>query len=60
MWFRMLSARYEVDGRCLKEGGRERSVWWKKLVRLSNIVDFVGELTRIYGMKLVTGIIYIF
>jgi len=31
LWFRVLSARYGVEWGCVREGGREASVWWSDI-----------------------------
>ncbi|PNX65480.1 cysteine-rich receptor-like protein kinase, partial [Trifolium pratense] len=31
MWFRVLAARYGVEGGRLRVGGRHRSVWWREI-----------------------------
>ncbi|MCI71223.1 receptor-like kinase, partial [Trifolium medium] len=41
LWFRVLAARYAVEGGRLKEGGRTGSSWWREI---SKICDGVGGL----------------
>jgi len=31
LWYRVLNARYGEEGRRLREGGRDSSVWWRML-----------------------------
>ncbi|PNY15039.1 cysteine-rich receptor-like protein kinase, partial [Trifolium pratense] len=33
-WFRVLAARYGVEGGRLREGGRKGSVWWREIARI--------------------------
>jgi hypothetical protein len=41
MWFRVLPARYAVEGGRVREGGRRGSAWWREMVRIR---DGVGGL----------------
>ncbi|MCI61049.1 hypothetical protein A2U01_0082305, partial [Trifolium medium] len=34
LWFRVLVARYGLEGGRLCEGGRRGSVWWREIVRI--------------------------
>ncbi|PNX58434.1 DNA-directed RNA polymerase, partial [Trifolium pratense] len=34
LWFRVLAARYGVEGGGLRVGGRSRSVWWREIARI--------------------------
>ncbi|PNX57520.1 hypothetical protein L195_g058736, partial [Trifolium pratense] len=34
LWFRMLAARYGVEGGRLRDGGRRGSVWWREIARI--------------------------
>jgi hypothetical protein len=34
LWFEVLVARYGVEGRRLRDGGRKGSSWWRKIVRI--------------------------
>ncbi|KAK2382749.1 hypothetical protein QL285_070265 [Trifolium repens] len=34
MWFRVLAARYGVEGDRVREGGRKGSAWWREMVRI--------------------------
>ncbi|CAJ2647682.1 unnamed protein product [Trifolium pratense] len=40
LWFRVLAARYGVEGGRLRDGGRRGSLWWREIV---SIRDGVGE-----------------
>ncbi|XP_045797575.1 uncharacterized protein LOC123891718 [Trifolium pratense] len=40
LWFRVLVARYGLEGGSLREGGQRGSVWWRELVRIR---EGVGE-----------------
>ncbi|CAJ2678808.1 unnamed protein product [Trifolium pratense] len=41
LWFRVLAARYGVEGGRLRVGGRRGSVWWREIARIR---DGEGEL----------------
>ena len=34
LWFRLLAARYGLEGGRLQPGGREGSVWWREMVKI--------------------------
>ncbi|PNX62744.1 cysteine-rich receptor-like protein kinase [Trifolium pratense] len=34
MWFRVLAARYRVEGGRLRDGGRRGSLWWRERVSI--------------------------
>ncbi|PNX70724.1 receptor-like kinase, partial [Trifolium pratense] len=40
MWFRVLAARYGVEGGRLRDGGRRGSLWWREI---ASIREGVGE-----------------
>ncbi|CAJ2632329.1 unnamed protein product [Trifolium pratense] len=40
LWFRVLAARYGIEGGILRAGGQRGSVWWRELVRIR---EGVGE-----------------
>ncbi|MCI81228.1 putative non-LTR retroelement reverse transcriptase related, partial [Trifolium medium] len=39
LWFRVLAARYGVEGGRVKEGGRRGSTWWREIVRIREGAD---------------------
>jgi len=43
LWFRVLSARYGV------EGGREASVWWRNVSALRIKEWFIGNISQVVG-----------
>jgi len=49
LWFRMLSARYGVEGGRLKGGGRETSLWWRDLYALCREEWFIDHVSRSVG-----------
>ncbi|MCI34428.1 alpha-1 6-xylosyltransferase, partial [Trifolium medium] len=34
LWFRVLTARYGVEGGRLQDGGRRGSSWWREITRI--------------------------
>ncbi|PNY05954.1 receptor-like kinase [Trifolium pratense] len=42
LWFRVLAARYRVEGGKVGEGGRRGSEWWREIVRIHKGFDGVG------------------
>jgi hypothetical protein len=34
LWYRVLVARYEVEGGRVRDGGRRGSSWWKEIMRI--------------------------
>ncbi|MCI88104.1 hypothetical protein A2U01_0109390, partial [Trifolium medium] len=34
MWFRVLAARYGVEGGRLQVGGRRKSLWWREIASI--------------------------
>ncbi|GAU49469.1 hypothetical protein TSUD_91410 [Trifolium subterraneum] len=43
LWFRVLAARYELDGGRLREGGRRWSSWWREIARLREGGELEGR-----------------
>ncbi|GAU13906.1 hypothetical protein TSUD_262330 [Trifolium subterraneum] len=44
LWFRVLAARYGVERRWMREGGRNGSSWWREIVRIRDGVERYGRL----------------
>jgi hypothetical protein len=42
MWFRVLTARYEVERGRLGDGGRRGSSWWREIVSIRDGVGGIG------------------
>ncbi|MCI60182.1 hypothetical protein A2U01_0081437, partial [Trifolium medium] len=42
LWFRVLAARYGVEGGRLRDGGRRGSSWWREIARIKDGVDGPG------------------
>ncbi|CAJ2632912.1 unnamed protein product [Trifolium pratense] len=42
LWFRVLAARYGVEGGRLRDGGRRGSSWWREIARIREGVDESG------------------
>jgi hypothetical protein len=49
LWYRVLSARYGTEGGCVREGGREASVWWRDISALRSEEWFGGNVSRYVG-----------
>jgi len=49
LWFKVLSARYGLDGGRLRGGGRESSLWWCNIYALSNKEWFSDNTSRSVG-----------
>jgi len=49
MWFRVLSARYGVEGGRLLGGGREASMWWRDIFALCREEWFATHIRRSVG-----------
>jgi len=49
LWFRVLSARYGVDGGRLVGGGRGSSLWWRDVHALGNEGWFRDHVSRSVG-----------
>ena len=49
LWFRVLSARYGMEGGRLKAGGREASSWWRDISLLSRECWFSDHVDRVLG-----------
>jgi len=49
LWFRVLSARYGMEGGRLKAGGREASSWWRDISLLSRDCWFSDHVDRVLG-----------
>ncbi|MCI29753.1 putative non-LTR retroelement reverse transcriptase related protein, partial [Trifolium medium] len=43
LWFRVLAARYGVERGCLRTGERNRSSWWREIVRIRDGVDGLDD-----------------
>jgi hypothetical protein len=43
LWYRVLAARYGVEGGRLRDGGRRGSSWWKEVVRIREGGEFGGS-----------------
>jgi hypothetical protein len=43
LWFRVLAARYGVDGGRIREGGRRGSSWWRDISRIREGGDLGGR-----------------
>ncbi|GAU10754.1 hypothetical protein TSUD_426110, partial [Trifolium subterraneum] len=43
LWFRVLAARYGLDGGRLREGERRGSSWWREIVRLREGGELEGR-----------------
>ncbi|PNX67807.1 hypothetical protein L195_g055826 [Trifolium pratense] len=42
MWFRVLAARYGIEGGRLRDGGRRGSSWWRKIARIRDGGSEIG------------------
>jgi len=49
MWFRVLSARYGVEGGRLLGGGRETSMWWRDISAMCREEWFANHVSRSVG-----------
>jgi len=49
MWFRVLSARYGLEGGRLSGGGLEASMWWRDIHALCTEVWFTNHVSRSVG-----------
>jgi len=49
LWFRVLSARYGMEGGRLKAGGREASSWWRDISLMSRECWFSDHVNRLLG-----------
>jgi hypothetical protein len=43
LWFRVLAARYGVEGGRLRDGGRRGSSWWREIARIREGGDLGGR-----------------
>jgi hypothetical protein len=42
LWYKVLASRYGEERRCLREGGRNWSSWWRKILRIRECVSEIG------------------
>ena len=49
LWYRVLSARYGMEGGRLKGGGREASLWWRDISLLCRESWFTDHVDRSLG-----------
>jgi hypothetical protein len=43
LWYRVLVARYGVEGGRMRDGGWRGSSWWKEIVRIREKGEFEGS-----------------
>jgi hypothetical protein len=51
LWFRVLVARYGVEGGTLRDGGRRGSPWWKEIMRIRKGGELEGRWFEDHFMR---------
>ena len=49
LWYRVLSARYGMNGGCIRKGGCEASVWWRDVSAMRSEEWFGGNVSCFVG-----------
>jgi hypothetical protein len=49
LWFRVLSARYGVEGGQVRDGDRTASLWWRDIIALRREEWFSEHVSRVVG-----------
>ncbi|PNX88548.1 receptor-like kinase [Trifolium pratense] len=55
LWFRVLAARYGMEGGRVKEGGWRWSAWWREIVRIRECADGVRWFRESVSKKVGDG-----
>ncbi|GAU45519.1 hypothetical protein TSUD_186760 [Trifolium subterraneum] len=57
LWFRVLTARYKVEGGRLRDGGKKGSSWWRAIVRIREGDTFFWTDPWVDGIPLGSGLV---